>query len=61
MAPKDIKHRRWIGLGFGMLPDITNVLLVVILAFRLLAVGLLLVKHEGLFWHTQHGLAQRGS
>lgn len=28
MAPKDIKHRRLIGLGFGMLPDITNVLLV---------------------------------
>ena len=28
MAPKDIKHRRKIGLAFGMLPDITNVILV---------------------------------
>ena len=28
MAPKDIEHRRKIGLGFAMLPDITNVLLV---------------------------------
>lgn len=28
MAPKDIKHRRKIGLGFGVLPDITNVLFV---------------------------------
>ena len=28
LAPKDIKHRRLIGLSFGMLPDITNVLLV---------------------------------
>ncbi len=28
MAPKDIKHRRLIGLGFGVLPDITNVVLV---------------------------------
>ena len=28
MAPKDIKHRRKIGLGFAMLPDITNVIFV---------------------------------
>ena len=28
MAPNDIEHRRKIGLGFAMLPDITNVLLV---------------------------------
>lgn len=28
MAPKDIKHRHVIGLSFGMLPDITNVILV---------------------------------
>ena len=27
-APKDIKHRRKIGLGFGMLPDLTNILFV---------------------------------
>ena len=28
LAPKDIKHRHLIGLGFGMLPDITNVIFV---------------------------------
>lgn len=27
-APKDVKHRRKIGLGFGMLPDLTNILFV---------------------------------
>ena len=28
LAPKDIKHRHLIGLGFGMLPDITNLIFV---------------------------------
>ncbi len=27
-APKNIKHRHWIGMGFGVLPDITNLILV---------------------------------
>ena len=27
-APKDVKHRRKIGLGFGMLPDLTNIIFV---------------------------------